>query len=43
MLETFHSQAAWDEHVRHTYVIEGHTIFEDLLREPSQLRLVDQK
>jgi quinol monooxygenase YgiN len=43
MLETFHSQAARHKHMRHPYVIEGNRILEDLVREPSQLRLFDEK
>ena len=43
MLEMFRSRAAWDEHMRQSYNIEGNIILEDLLREPSDLRLFDQK
>jgi quinol monooxygenase YgiN len=43
MLEMFHSRAAWDEHMRQPYVTEGNEILEDLLREPSDLRLFDEK
>jgi quinol monooxygenase YgiN len=43
MLEMFRSRAAWDEHMRQPYNIEGNIILEDLLREPSDLRLFDQK
>jgi quinol monooxygenase YgiN len=43
MLEMFRSRAAWDEHTRQPYNTEGNEILEDLLREPSQLRLLDEK
>jgi quinol monooxygenase YgiN len=43
MLEMFRSQAAWDDHMRQPYNIEGNIILEDLLREPSDLRLFDEK
>lgn len=43
MLEMFRSRAAWDEHMRQPYNLEGNVILEDLLREPSDLRLLDQK
>ena len=43
MLEMFRSQAAWDEHMRQPYNTEGNKILEDLLREPSELRLMDEK
>jgi quinol monooxygenase YgiN len=43
MLEMFRSRAAWDEHMRQTYNTEGNKILEDLLREPSELRLFDEK
>jgi quinol monooxygenase YgiN len=43
MLEMFGSRAAWDEHMRQPYIIEGNRILEDLLREPSDLRLLDEK
>jgi hypothetical protein len=36
-------RAAWDEHLRPPYVTEGHIILEDPLREPSDLRLFDEK
>ena len=39
MLEMFTSRAAWDEHMLQPYNIEGNNILEDLLREPSDLRL----
>jgi len=38
-LEMFRSRAAWDEHMRQPYNTEGNIILEDLLREPSDLRL----
>jgi quinol monooxygenase YgiN len=43
MLEMFRSRAAWDEHMRQPYVVEGNKLLEDLLREPSDLRLGDEK
>ncbi|MCW2576003.1 MAG: uncharacterized protein JWR66_2033, partial [Modestobacter sp.] len=43
MLEMFRSRAAWDEHMKQPYNIEGNRILEGLLREPSQLRLFDEK
>ena len=43
MLEMFRSKAAWDEHMRQPYNTEGNKILEDLLREPSELRLLDEK
>ncbi len=43
MLEMFRSRAAWDEHMRQSYITEGNRILEDLLREPSDLRLLDEK
>jgi quinol monooxygenase YgiN len=43
MLEMFRSRAAWDEHMRQPYNVEGNKILEDLLREPSDLRLLDEK
>jgi quinol monooxygenase YgiN len=43
MLEMFRSQAAWDEHMQQPYNTEGNKILEDLLREPSELRLMDEK
>jgi quinol monooxygenase YgiN len=43
MLEMFRSRAAWDEHMRQPYITEGNMILEDLLREPSDLRLLDEK
>lgn len=43
MLEMFRSRAAWDEHMCQPYNTEGNEILEDLLREPSDLRLCDEK
>lgn len=43
MLEMFRSRAAWDEHMEQPYNTEGNAILEDLLREPSELRLFDEK
>jgi quinol monooxygenase YgiN len=43
MLEMFRSREAWDEHMRQPYNTEGNKILEDLLREPSDLRLGDEK
>jgi quinol monooxygenase YgiN len=43
MLEMFRSRAAWDEHMAQPYNTEGNEILADLLREPSELRLCDEK
>ena len=43
MLEMFRSRAAWDEHMQQPYNTEGNRILEDLLREPSELRLMEEK
>jgi quinol monooxygenase YgiN len=43
MLEMFRSRAAWDEHMRQPYNVQGNVILEGLLREPSDLRLLDEK
>jgi quinol monooxygenase YgiN len=43
MLEMFRSRAAWDEHMEQPYNTEGNRILDDLLREPSDLRLLDEK
>ena len=43
MLEMFRSRAAWDEHMRQPYNVQGNVILEDLLREPSDLRFFDEK
>jgi quinol monooxygenase YgiN len=43
MLEMFRSRAAWDEHMRQPYNVQGNVILEDLLRAPSDLRLFDER
>ena len=43
MLEMFASREAWDEHMRQPYVVEGNAVLADLLREPSELVLLDPK
>jgi len=43
MLEMFTSRAAWDEHMQQPYNTEGNRILEDLLREPSDLRLFTER
>ncbi|MCU1605798.1 MAG: uncharacterized protein JWP46_2263 [Modestobacter sp.] len=43
MVEMFRSRAAWDEHMQQPYNTEGNRILEDLLREPSDLRLFAEK
>jgi quinol monooxygenase YgiN len=43
MLEMFASRAAWDEHMQQPYNTEGNRLLEDLLREPSELRLFTEK
>jgi quinol monooxygenase YgiN len=43
MLEMFRSRAAWDERMRQPYNTEGKIILEDLLREPPDLCLFDEK
>jgi quinol monooxygenase YgiN len=43
MLEMFRSRAAWDEHMLQPYNTEGNAILEDLLREPSELRLCSER
>jgi quinol monooxygenase YgiN len=43
MLEMFRSHAAWDEHMLQPYVTEGNEILKELLREPSELRLLDER
>ena len=43
MLEMFRSRAAWDEHMRQPYIVDGNKALEELLREPSDLRLLDEK
>ncbi len=42
MPEMFRSRAAWD-HMRQPYNVNGNIILADLLREPSDLRLFDEK
>jgi quinol monooxygenase YgiN len=43
MVEKFRSRSAWDEHMRQPYNTEGNVVLQDLLREPSDLRLFDEK
>lgn len=43
MVEMFRSREAWDEHMRQPYNTEGNKILEELLREPSVLRLFNEK
>jgi quinol monooxygenase YgiN len=43
MLEMFRSRSAWDEHMQQPYNVEGNVVLADLLREPSVLRLLDEK
>jgi quinol monooxygenase YgiN len=43
MLEMFRSRAAWDEHMQQPYNTEGNVILQELLREPSDLRLCYEK
>jgi quinol monooxygenase YgiN len=43
MLEMFRSRAAWEDHMQQPYNTEGNEILEDLLREASELRLMDEK
>jgi quinol monooxygenase YgiN len=43
MLEMFRSRSAWDEHMLAPYNVEGNEILEGLLREPSELRLLDER
>ena len=43
MLEMFRSRAAWDEHMQQPYNTEGNRLLADLLREPSDLRLMDER
>ena len=43
MVEMFRSRADWDEHMQQPYNTEGNAILEGLLREPSDLRLCDEK
>jgi quinol monooxygenase YgiN len=43
MLEMFRSRRDWDEHMKQPYNVAGNVILEDLLREPSDLRLLDER
>ena len=43
MLEMFRSRAAWDEHMQQPHNVKGNVVLADLLREPSDLRLLDEK
>jgi quinol monooxygenase YgiN len=43
MLEMFRSRADWDEHMSQPYNVEGNAVLADLLREPSDLRLMDER
>lgn len=43
MLEMFRSRAAWDDHMQQPYNSEGNKILENLLREPSDLKLLRAK
>ena len=43
MLEMFRSRKVWDQHMRQPYNTEGNKILEELLREPSDLRLFNEK
>jgi quinol monooxygenase YgiN len=43
MLEMFRCRAAWDEHMRQPNNTEGNKILEGLLREPSDLRLFNER
>jgi quinol monooxygenase YgiN len=43
MLEMFRSRSAWDEHMQQPYNVDGNVILAELLREPSDLRLLDEK
>lgn len=42
MLEMFRSRSAWDEHMQQPYNVDGNVVLADLLREPSDLRLLDE-
>ncbi len=42
MLEMFRSRAAWDEHMQQPYNVDGNVILADLLRQPSDLRLLHE-
>jgi quinol monooxygenase YgiN len=43
MVEHFRSRAAWDEHMETRHNKEGNKALEDLLRQPSDLRLYQEK
>ena len=43
MLEKFGSRAAWDEHMETQHNKGGNRALEDLLRQPSELRLYQEK
>jgi quinol monooxygenase YgiN len=43
MVEKFASRAAWDEHMTTETNREGNRALEDLLRQPSELRLLREK
>lgn len=43
MLEKFASRGAWDEHMQTRHNQEGNAALEDLLRQPSELRLYREK
>src|SRR3712207_2828709 len=43
MLKMLRSRAPWDDHMQQAYNAEGSRIREDLLREPSDLRLMDER
>jgi quinol monooxygenase YgiN len=43
MLECFASRAAWDEHMLQPYNTGGNEVLADLLRQPTELRLLDEK
>jgi quinol monooxygenase YgiN len=43
MLEMFRSRQDWDEHMKQPYNVTGNVILADLLREPSDLRLLDER
>jgi quinol monooxygenase YgiN len=43
MLEMFRSRSAWDEHMKQPHNVKGNIVLADLLREPSDLRLLDEK
>lgn len=40
MLEKFRSRADWDDHMLTDHVIRGNAALQDLLREPTDLRLL---